>query len=93
AQGYAHAGLRSGTIVAGLVAIIVAEVLMPQCSLLGRLFSVCIGSVIFRWAVGIALSLDTGAAWYSLQSSDLNMITSAVVLMMLIAPRWMRSLK
>jgi putative ABC transport system permease protein len=89
AQGSADIGLGVGTIISGLISVIIGEVLRKAgtFNLLASLIWVCLGSIIYRVAIGLALSFDTGEEWYSLKVNDLNLITALLVVGFLASSR------
>jgi putative ABC transport system permease protein len=80
-QGAAEVGMGVGTIVAGLASIVVGETLFHSRALIIRIISVVAGSVIYRLAIAVALSLRF------FNPSDLNLITAALVVVALCVPR------
>lgn len=86
-QGSADIGMGIGTIVAGLVSVIIGEAILSKAGILWATISVVIGSVLYRLAIGFALSVETGDAWYYLKASDLNLITAVIVVAFLAAPK------
>ena len=86
-QGSADIGMGIGTIVAGLVSVIIGEAIFSKTGLFWATLSVITGSVLYRLAIGFALSVETGDAWYSLKASDLNLITALIVIAFLAAPK------
>lgn len=86
-QGSADIGMGIGTIVAGLVSVIIGEAILSKAGILWATISVVLGSVLYRLAIGFALSVETGDAWYYLKASDLNLITAVIVVAFLAAPK------
>ena len=80
-QGAAEVGMGSGTIVAGLASIVVGETLFGSRRLPVRIISVVAGSVIYRLAIALALSMNV------FSPSDLKLITAALVVAALCVPR------
>jgi putative ABC transport system permease protein len=79
-QGYADVGMGQGTIMIGLASIIIGEVLMGnRFSFAYKLFSVVVGSVIYRVIIAFVL-------WLGLKSTDLKLFTSIVVIIALAVP-------
>ena len=83
AQGSADVGMGIGTVVAGLAAVIIGEALLPTRRMGGILLRVCAGSALYRFAMALALSLDTGEGWYSLRPTDLNLVTAGLLVLFL----------
>lgn len=82
-NGFADVTSGVGTIVVGLAAVIVGETLLPRGGLWGAVAGCVVGSVLYRLAVQLALSLD----FLGLTASDLNLATALLVLFTLILPR------
>lgn len=82
-NGFADVTSGLGTIVVGLAAVIVGETLVPRRGILLAIVACIIGSVLYRLAVQLALSLD----FLGLTASDLNLATALLVLFTLILPR------
>lgn len=87
AQGNADVGMGLGTIIAALVSIIIGETLIAPRNILRQLLSVALGSILYRFAIGLALSVDTGDEWYAFHPSDLNLVTSVLVVICLALPQ------
>jgi putative ABC transport system permease protein len=86
-QGSADIGMGIGTIIAGLVSVIVGENLIKSRKLFWIMFSVVLGSLVYRLAIGMALTLDTGEAWYNPKASDLNLLTAVIVVAFIALPK------
>jgi putative tryptophan/tyrosine transport system permease protein len=82
-NGFADVTSGFGTIVVGLAAVIVGETLIPRRGILLAIVACIIGSVLYRLAVQLALSLD----FLGLTASDLNLATALLVLFTLVLPR------
>ena len=80
-QGAAEVGMGVGTIVAGLASIVVGETLFNSRKLLVRIISVVAGSIIYRLAIALALSMRV------FNPSDLNLVTAGLVGAALCVPR------
>lgn len=80
-QGAAEVGMGVGTIVAGLASIVVGETLFNSRKLLVRIISVVAGSIIYRLAIALALSMRV------FNPSDLNLVTAGLVVAALCVPR------
>lgn len=85
AQSNSFADVTSGvgTIVVGLAAVILGQTLIPGRRIWVAVFAVIVGSILYRLAVGFALS--TGI--FGMQASDLNLVTAVLVAIALIAPK------
>ena len=87
-QGAADVNMGVGTIVAGLASVIVGETLFG-CRSIGRaLLAALLGSVVYRLAIALALSLKLGQ--FSFTPSDLNLLTALLVVAALTLPRLRR---
>jgi putative ABC transport system permease protein len=80
-QGTAEVSMGVGTIVAGLASIVVGETLFSSRRIVFRIISVVLGSVIYRLAIAVALSMNF------FKPSDLNLITAAIVVASLCLPK------
>jgi len=79
-QGFASVDMGRGTIVVGLASVIIAEVLFRPRRFWTSLIAIVIGSVIYRFIIALALSIDF------LDSTDLNIITAVIVAFALCLP-------
>jgi putative ABC transport system permease protein len=87
-QGAADVNMGVGTIVAGLASVIVGETLFG-CRSIGRaLLAALLGSVVYRLAIALALSLRLGS--FAFTPSDLNLLTSLLVVVALTLPKLRR---
>jgi len=84
-QGAADANMGVGTIIAGLASVIVGETVLGTKGIFRACFAAIIGSVIYRLAIAMALSMKWGA--FSFTPSDLNLITALLVILALTAPK------
>ena len=82
-NGFADSTMGIGTIVVGLVAVIIGESLFGSRSLLIIVMSCILGSILYRLAVSMALNSD----FLGFQASDLNLITAVLVTLSLIFPK------
>jgi putative ABC transport system permease protein len=83
-QGAADVNMGVGTIVAGLASVIVGETLFG-CRSVGRaLLAALLGSVVYRLAIALALSLKLGR--FAFTPSDLNLLTALLVVIALTLP-------
>jgi putative ABC transport system permease protein len=87
AQGFADVSLGTGTIIIGLASVMIGEAIFRQRFILSDLLGCLIGSILYRFAIAIALNTDT----FGLQASDLNLITSIIVITALIIPHYRRA--
>ena len=87
-QGAADVNMGVGTIVAGLASVIVGETLFG-CRTIGRaLLAALLGSLVYRLAIALALSLKLGQ--FSFTPSDLNLLTALLVVAALTLPKLRR---
>ena len=84
-QGAADANMGVGTIIAGLASVIVGETVLGKQGIARACFAALVGSVIYRLAIAMALSMKWGA--FSFTPSDLNLITALLVVLALTAPK------
>ncbi|WP_309085449.1 ABC transporter permease [Chelativorans sp.] len=82
-SGFADVTSGVGTIVVGLASVIVGETLLRSRVMLVALLACVIGSVIYRVAVQLALSMDL----FFLRASDLNLVTAVLVALALVLPK------
>ncbi len=76
-QGFADIGMGIGTIVIGLAAVIIGESLIRSYSYFARIFSVVVGSAVFRLLIAVAL-------YVGMNPIDLKLMTSVFVLLTLV---------
>lgn len=76
-QGFSDIGMGVGTVVASMAAVIIGEAIIKHRSIFLKVFSVILGSVIFRLMVALALLVG-------LNPNDLKLITAAFVLLTLV---------
>lgn len=81
-KGFTDVQIGMGTIVFGLVAVIVGESLITSYRLIWIMTSAIVGSILYRLLVAVALNAD----FIGLQAQDLNLITSVLVTLALILP-------
>lgn len=85
-QGGADISIGIGTIVIGLAAVILGEAVLSAKRIFWITVSVVIGSVLYRLMIQLALSSDF-LRELGVKSSDLNMITTLLVIFVLLLPR------
>ena len=81
-NGFADITMGTGTIVVGLAAVIVGEVVLRSRLVVIAVVACVLGSVVYRIAIALALNADV----LGLQSSDLNLVTAILVAGALILP-------
>ena len=75
-QGFADVGMGTGTIVIGLASIIIGDTLFGKSRKIAGTTVVIIGSIIYRGVIALTLSIGMDA-------SDLKLITSVIVILIL----------
>jgi putative ABC transport system permease protein len=83
-QGFADVGMGIGTIVAGLASVILGETLLGRQTVARQTLSAVCGSLVYRIAIALALSMNWGAV--RLSPSDLNLMTAVLVVLCLTFP-------
>ena len=79
-QGYADVGMGTGTIVIGLASVIIGEVIFGnRFNFLYKLYSIVMGSIIYRIIIAIVLQLG-------LKATDLKLLTAIIVAIALSVP-------
>lgn len=88
-MGAADVSMGVGIIVVGLAAVIGGTALLPSRRIPIATLACIIGSVLYRLAIGLALSLGS----IGVTASDVNIVTAILVTVALVAPRhrWRRS--
>lgn len=87
AHGFADVSLGTGTLITGLASVIIGESIFHRGNILVILLSVILGSILYR--IFIALALNT--QFTGLQASDLNLITSLLVVFAMLLPQIRKS--
>jgi len=87
-EGYADVSMGVGTIIVGLAAVIIGEVVLSPKKVIIAIIGCVIGSLFYRLAIAGALN----AGFMGLQASDLNLITAAIVGFAMILPKVKSSL-
>lgn len=82
-NGFADVTMGTGTIIIGLAAVIIGEMVVRGRLIVVAVFACIAGAVVYRLAVALALNAD----FLGLQASDLNLITAVLVALALILPR------
>jgi putative tryptophan/tyrosine transport system permease protein len=82
-HGFADISMGTGTLIVGLASVIIGETLFLSRNLLIVIFSTVLGAILYRLA--IALALNTHGL--GLQTSDINLITSVLVVVALLSPK------
>ncbi|MCX5882754.1 MAG: hypothetical protein NTU74_13410 [Deltaproteobacteria bacterium] len=76
-QGFADIGMGIGSVVIGLASVIIGESILRRRSIYVKIFSVIIGSVLFRWMIAFAL-------FVGMNPIDLKLLTACFVLATLV---------
>ncbi|BDD88105.1 ABC transporter permease [Desulfofustis limnaeus] len=84
-QGAADVGMGIGTIIAGLASVIIGETIFGASTVVRAVIAALLGSVLYRFAIALALSIDFRG--FSFSPSDLNLITALLVIGALVAPQ------
>lgn len=89
-SGFADVNLGSGLIVAGLAAVIIGESLVKPSRIWLALAGLCLGSVVYRVAIAVALRMDfdLGTVHYRLNPLDLKLATAVLVVIALSSQRF-----
>ena len=86
-QGYADINMGVGTIVIGLAAIMIGEVLFSKRTYIHRLTGVVIGSVVYRIIIAFVLRISlTSNLIVKITADDMKLITAIIVVIALVAP-------
>ena len=86
-QGYADINMGVGTIVIGLAAIMIGEVLFSKRTYFHRLTGVVIGSVVYRIIIAIVLRLSLSSKGaFKITADDMKLITAILVILALVLP-------
>lgn len=75
-QGFADVGMGTGTIITGLASIIIGDAILGKNKLLKGTWMVIIGTIIYKAIISIAL-------WIGMNASDLKLITSILVVIII----------
>lgn len=86
-QGGADISVGIGTIVIGLAAVIIGETVITAKRIFWITLSVIVGSVLYRLFVQVALSSEL-LRGIGFKSQDLNLVTSLLVVIVLLLPRY-----
>jgi putative ABC transport system permease protein len=83
-QGFSDVNMGIGTIVAGLASVIMGEALISSLGVFRAVIGVILGSIAYRLAIAMALTIKIGGI--SLSPSDLNLLTALLVIVALMFP-------
>lgn len=82
-QGFADVGSGVGTVIVGFASVMIGEKLLPYKSMILSVFSCVFGSITYRLFLSLALHSDS----LGLSTSDLNLITGILVVLIMYMPR------
>jgi putative ABC transport system permease protein len=82
-QEFADTSIGAGTLITGLAAVILGEVIIPSSSIFWAIVRCIVGAVVHRLITALALNLDI----LGMQPSDLNLVTALLVALALLLPR------
>lgn len=82
-QGFADVGSGIGTIIVGLASVMLGERILPYRSPWIQLLGCLVGSIVYRFLVGMALHSET----LGLQTQDLNILTGLMIVLIMALPR------
>lgn len=86
-QGYADINMGVGSIVIGLAAIMIGEVLFSKRTYMHRLAGVVIGSVVYRIIIAFVLRISLNSNFIiKITADDMKLITAVIVVIALVAP-------
>lgn len=83
AHGFADISMGTGTLITGLASVIVGESLLLRNQIAIALLCCVLGSILYRLAIAFALNTQS----IGLQASDLNLITSVLVIGAMLIPQ------
>lgn len=83
-QGSADVTMGVGVIVVGLAAVIGGEALISPSTVLKAALACIAGALLYRLAIAFALNLD----FLGLKAQDLNLVTSVLVMIAIVLPRY-----
>lgn len=89
-SGFADVNLGAGLIVVGLAAVIIGETLFKPRTTLVALISLCLGSIVYRIVIALALRLDfdLGYVHFRLNPLDFRLATALLVIIALSSQRF-----
>lgn len=83
-QGSADVTMGVGVIVVGLAAVIGGEAIISPSTVLKAIIGCIVGAILYRLAIAVALNLD----FIGLKAQDLNLVTSLLVMLAIVLPRY-----
>jgi putative ABC transport system permease protein len=85
--GSADVGMGIGMIVIGLASVIIGEAVFGSKSIVRATFAVIGGAILYRLVVAFALKVEF------LEAGDMKLITAIIVIIALLIPKWVDSMK
>lgn len=91
--GFADVSMGVGTIISGLAAVIIAEALFPHRTVFQSILACVSGALIYRFVIALALNSDRFISGmglnlgFSIQASDLNLLTAILVGLAMVLPQ------
>lgn len=82
-QGFCDVGSGIGTVIVGLASVMIGERVLPYQSIVTCVLSCLVGSIIYRFLIGLALHGDA----LGLATQDLNLLTGVLVIAIMCMPR------
>jgi putative tryptophan/tyrosine transport system permease protein len=82
--GFADISMGAGTIIVGLASVIIGEKFLRMRGVKFAIMNCIIGAIVYRLAITLALNTD----FLGLEASDLNLVTSIMVAIFMIAPNF-----
>ncbi|MCP5369365.1 MAG: hypothetical protein H6909_01575 [Rickettsiaceae bacterium] len=82
-QGFADVSSGIGTVIVGLASVMIGEKILPYRSIAFKTISCVMGSILYRLFISFALHSDS----LGLATSDLNLITGLMVILIMYIPR------
>lgn len=93
-QGYADINMGVGTIVIGLAAIMIGEVLFSKRTYIHRLAGVVIGSIVYRIIIAFVLRISLSSnSVIKITADDMKLITAIIVVIALVSPNIKNAVK
>ena len=83
-QGSADVTMGVGVIVVGLASVIGGEAIISPTTVLKAALACIVGAILYRLAIAFALNMD----FIGLKAQDLNLVTSILVMIAIVIPRY-----
>ena len=83
-QGSADVTMGVGVIVVGLASVIGGEAIISPSTVLKAALACIVGAILYRLAIAFALNMD----FIGLKAQDLNLVTSVLVMIAIVIPRY-----